>query len=84
MIVLHMVVVPYGTQIISGEYIGVSHPPERLGDEAAICLIALFLGLHTERTKGRMSVLRLVAALLCVTRRDAPVHMTGCQDLYPR
>src|SRR5712675_1567010 len=73
---IHVVVVPDGVEIVPGEGVGMDHPPERLRNEAAVRRVALFSGRHTQRTEHRTSILRLGPALLCLTRWNAPVHVS--------
>lgn len=63
MIVLHMVVLPYGSEIVSGEYAGMEHPAERLRNEASADRVTLLFRSDTERTEDGAAILSLVPAL---------------------
>src|SRR5437870_2267439 len=76
MIMIHMVVVPDGLEIIPRKSIGVEHPSERLREEAAIGSLTLFPRGNPEWAEDRPAILRLVPALLWVSRGNAPVHVT--------
>src|ERR1700680_3187537 len=74
-IVIHVIIVPDGLEIVTGEGVGVQHPPEHLRNEAAVRGVALFLGCDPKRTKDRTSGFRLGPALLRLPNRNAPVHV---------
>src|SRR2546430_13993846 len=75
-IVLHVVVVPYGMQIVSSEGGSVNHPPECLRDEATARCVTLFLCCDSQRTEHRLAIPGFVPAFLLRARRDAPIHVT--------
>src|SRR5687767_8378203 len=74
-IVLHMVVVPYGAQIISGKDVRMHHPAERLGNESSPGGLALLLGRNTQRSEYRPRVLHLEPAVFLLPFWNAPIHM---------